>query len=56
MEERRCGFKIVAFVDGKMHDFYCDPSKSCLKEMVWNGQGVNAAARKVLNLSDKQTV
>jgi hypothetical protein len=55
MEERKCGYKIVAYVDGVRKEFECDPNKGCLRELVWTkGVGVNRAAAKVLGLKDEK--
>lgn len=37
-------------------EYSCDPAKGCLRALVWNGEGVNAAATKVFNLDGSQTV
>ncbi|HHT9138793.1 MAG TPA: hypothetical protein ACFYEK_16305 [Candidatus Wunengus sp. YC60] len=50
MTERECTFKIVAFVNGERKEIKCDPEKGCLKDLVWSGIGVRAAAIKMLDI------
>ncbi|KKT32215.1 MAG: hypothetical protein UW20_C0021G0005 [Candidatus Woesebacteria bacterium GW2011_GWB1_44_11] len=54
MAERICTYKIHAWVDGKKESFACNPEEGvCLKELVWSGIGVKAAAEKALDLPEK---
>lgn len=49
MPERNCGYRIVAFIDSKREIKFCNPKKECLRDRVWNGKGVKAAAAFMLN-------
>ena len=44
MEERKCEYKIVAFVDDKKITLDCTAESGCLCDLVWNGKGVRNAA------------
>lgn len=48
MEERKCDFKIIAFVEGKRIDIECNKETGCLSELVWSGKGVKKAAAILL--------
>lgn len=52
MPERKCGYKIVAYVDGIKLEKSCDPAKRCLKNLVWSGIGVKRAASQVLDICE----
>jgi hypothetical protein len=49
MKEGECGYKIIAFVNGKREDIVCNSETGCLRELVWNGDGVRMDAIKVLS-------
>ena len=52
--EKRCDYKIVAFVNGKKQEIPCGPSKAgCLRDLVWCGIGVERAAAFMLGRSAK---
>jgi hypothetical protein len=51
--ERKCDFKIVAFVNGKRQDIICNQETGCLSKLAWCGIGVNRAAALVLGRSVK---
>lgn len=48
--ENPCGYKILAWVDGKKQEIACDPSKGCLRDLVWSKIGVRGAAAQVLQI------
>ena len=53
MEERKCDFTIVAFIEGKKQEIHCIPEETgCLRKLVWSGIGVRKAAAKVLGLDE----
>ncbi|KKQ91675.1 MAG: hypothetical protein UT58_C0013G0005 [Microgenomates group bacterium GW2011_GWC1_39_7b] len=49
MKERGCGYKIVAYDTGVRKEIPCDPTKGCLRELVWSGIGVRRVAAKMLD-------
>lgn len=56
MKERECNYKIIAFVNGKRKEINCDPEKGCLKELVWSGISLKAAASQMLNISNGSVI
>ena len=44
MPERKCDFKIVAFVHGERKEILCNPNHGCLRDFVWSGIGLKTAA------------
>lgn len=55
MNERKCDFKIIAFVGGKRIDIECSKETGCLSELVWGGLGVRKAAAQALVKTGKGT-
>ena len=55
MDERKCecGYKIIAFVNGKRQNITCNQKTGCLSKLAWCGIGVNRAAALVLGRSVK---
>ena len=56
MEERKCEFKIVAFVDSETKEIGCDANNFCLRKLVWSGIGVKKAAAIALGLPNSEGV
>jgi hypothetical protein len=50
MKEKKCEYKILAWIDGEKKEIVCDPSMGCLYELVWSGIGVKSAAAQVLDI------
>jgi hypothetical protein len=51
MKEGECHFKIIAFVNGNKLEVPCIPEETgCLKNLVWCGIGIKAAAAEILGL------
>lgn len=56
MNERKCEYRIIAFVDGKRIDIECNKETGCLSELVWGGKGVKKAATIALGRPNSEGV
>ena len=54
MAERICTYKINSWINGKKQTVACSREGGiCLRELVWSGIGVKAAAEKAMDLPEK---
>ena len=56
MPERKCDFKLVAFVNGKRTEIECKPEYGCLRDYAWSGIGLKTAAAIALGLRSTDNV
>jgi hypothetical protein len=56
MNERKCNYRIFAFVDGGRTEIKCNPSYGCLKNFVWSGVGIKVAAAIALGRPNSENI
>ena len=56
MNERKCNYTIVAFVDGKRTEIKCKPGYGCLRDFVWSGIGLPTAAAIALGRPNSENI